>query len=223
MIAHAKPVSGQSIDAERQFISILPTIQSAAEYAFRRLASDEHEEAVQEVLASAYVAFARLAEQGRACQAFGSTLGGYAVAQYRSGRRVGSRMNSADVMAPGQRRFRVERLDDINEDNDDWRATGSRGYRSGTAGLPRPLPLATPRATSPSGMASRELESHSSDVSSTRPGTASTASRWSIRPTDYRPFDHQFKPADLHYAATQHSSGVGICATLPALYRLYFH
>src|SRR5687767_11381193 len=102
MIAHAKTLP---IDAKRRFLSLLPTVQSAAEYAFRRLPTEEREEAVQEVLASAYVAFCRLTAQGRACQAFGSALGGYAVAQYRAGRRVGSRMNSADMMAPAQRRF----------------------------------------------------------------------------------------------------------------------
>jgi hypothetical protein len=122
MIAHAKPIRSQSCDVQQEFLSMLPAICSVAQHAFRGLRSDVREEAVQEVTAHAFIAFTRLVQQGRKHLAFGTVLGHYAVAQYLAGRRTGSRLNSHDVMAPGQSRCRVESLDEFDPHQNEWRA-----------------------------------------------------------------------------------------------------
>jgi RNA polymerase sigma factor (sigma-70 family) len=121
MIAHAKRIHPESCDVQQEFLSMLPTICSVAQHAFRGLRPDAREDAVQEVIAHAFVAFTRLVQQGRQHLAFGSVLGRYAVAQYLVGRRIGSRLNSHDVMAPGQRRCRVQSLDDFDAQDGQWR------------------------------------------------------------------------------------------------------
>jgi len=122
MIAHAKPIRSDSSDQEREFLAMLPGIRSFADYAFRRLKSEARDEAIQEVTASAFVAYVRLVQLGRRHLAFASALARYAVAQYLAGRRTGSRLNSADVMAPGhRRRFRIERLDEFDPHDGVWR------------------------------------------------------------------------------------------------------
>ena len=79
------------------FITLLPTIRRIARYCFRRLPGEEREEAIQEVIASAFVAHARLVQRGKDCAGFATSLARYAIAQFRAGRRVGSRLNSDDL------------------------------------------------------------------------------------------------------------------------------
>jgi RNA polymerase sigma factor (sigma-70 family) len=122
MIAQAKPIRSETYDVQQEFLSMLPNICSVAQHAFRRLQPEAREEAVQEVVAHAFAAFTRLMQQGRQHLAFGSVLGRYAVTQYLAGRRTGSRLNSGDVMAPGQRRCHVESLDEFDPHEDEWRA-----------------------------------------------------------------------------------------------------
>jgi hypothetical protein len=76
---------------------MIPAIQRCANYCFRQLDAVEREEAVQDVIACAFVGYTRLAEQGREGDAYASPLTDYAVRQYRSGRRVGCALNSHDV------------------------------------------------------------------------------------------------------------------------------
>jgi DNA-binding NarL/FixJ family response regulator len=122
MIAHAKPIDSRVCEDQQEFLSMLPAICSVAQHAFRGLRREVRDEAVQEVTAHAFVAFTRLVQQGQKHLAFASALGHYAVAQYRAGRRTGSRLNSRDVMAPGQRRCRVESLDEFDPHAEEWRA-----------------------------------------------------------------------------------------------------
>ena len=97
--AHAtsSDASSAADDWRPAFLGMLPAIQQHARIAFRDLNQTEREEAVQEVIADALVAFVRLWEQGRAEVASWSTLADYAVRHYRSGRRTGTPLNVHDV------------------------------------------------------------------------------------------------------------------------------
>lgn len=122
MIAHVTPIRSDSCDLEREFLAMLPGIRAFAEYAFRRLRPEARDEAIQEVTASAFVAFVRLVDRGHTQLAFASVLARYAVAQYLAGRRTGTRLNSADVMALGRRRrFTIESLDQFDSRDGVWR------------------------------------------------------------------------------------------------------
>ena len=119
MIVHVKTARPNTCDIQQEFLSMLPAICSVAHHSFRHLRGDAHDDAVQEVVAQAFVAFTRLVRQGRQHLAFGTVLGHYAVAQYLAGRRTGSRMNSGDVLA--RRRCRVESLDELDPQDGEWR------------------------------------------------------------------------------------------------------
>lgn len=96
------------------FVAILPSIRNGVTFAFRHLPSDEREDAVQEALANACVAVARLAALGQLDRAFPTPLARFAVAQVRAGRRVGMPAHNRDALSPRAGRtwgFVVERLD----------------------------------------------------------------------------------------------------------------
>ncbi|MBL9164274.1 MAG: hypothetical protein JNL18_16205, partial [Planctomycetaceae bacterium] len=86
------------------FIEMAPTIERYARVAFRKLAPEERDEAVQTTLAAAAVDYARLAASGRGGRAYPTTLARFAVRRYRAGRLLGSRDNAADV---GSRKWRL--------------------------------------------------------------------------------------------------------------------
>ena len=88
------------LDWPARFLLLLPLIRRIARHAFRGMPGDDREEAVQEVIANCYVAYARLVERGREYVAYATPLGRYAVAQYRAGRRIGSSVNIHDVTGP---------------------------------------------------------------------------------------------------------------------------
>ena len=74
-------------------------------------------------ISNAAVAYARLFELGKTDIAYPSVLGRFAVAQVRSGRKVGTRQNSKDVMsriAQGRHSFAVERLDRYDRQDGQW-------------------------------------------------------------------------------------------------------
>ena len=91
------PSSQDSPEWHARFLAMLPAIERYARRAFGGESSDRREEAVQAVVASAVVAYARLAaldkpELGRA-----TPLANYGVKHYRAGRLVGSSVNGRDV------------------------------------------------------------------------------------------------------------------------------
>ncbi|HEV3025585.1 MAG TPA: hypothetical protein VGX76_24100 [Pirellulales bacterium] len=96
------------------FLALLPAIYDQVRYAFRGLRPDALQEAIQETLASAAVAYARLHDQGRADIAYATPLAKFAVRQFRAGRRVGGRLDRNDVLSRHAQRHHkllVERLD----------------------------------------------------------------------------------------------------------------
>ena len=121
MIARAKRRKShrKSSDRHADFLAMLPAIRRSAQIAFRKLPPELRHDLIEEVLANSYVAFARLVERGQAERASPTPLARFAIAQIRTGRRVGSRLRIGDALSQyAQRRkgFQVERLDQCDED-----------------------------------------------------------------------------------------------------------
>lgn len=107
-----------------RFLELLPAIRRHARYAFRHLLPEAHDEAIQEVVANAFVAYARLAEQGKEKLAYATPLAQYAVGQVRAGRRVGGKLNVRDVTSQHCRQSKgvtVERLDRWDCQDESWK------------------------------------------------------------------------------------------------------
>ena len=82
---------------QERFLQMLPQIEKQGRAAFRDLDAEAREDAVAETVANAMCAFRRLHERGELRRAFASALTRYAVAQVRSGRKVGTSQCSRDV------------------------------------------------------------------------------------------------------------------------------
>jgi hypothetical protein len=106
-----------------RFLEMLPSIQQQARAAFRSEMPERQEELIAEVIANAFVAFARLVERGLIDMAYPTPLTQYAIRQVRTGRRVGAKLNVLDVSsqyAQLAKGFTVERLDRRDEQGQ-WR------------------------------------------------------------------------------------------------------
>jgi hypothetical protein len=102
---------------------MLPAIRLHARVSFRHVGVEAREEMVQEVVANAVQAYARLAELGKADIAYPGPLARYGVAQVRDNRRVGGHLNIRDVMSPYCQRHKdvkVERLDKFDCTENEW-------------------------------------------------------------------------------------------------------
>jgi DNA-directed RNA polymerase specialized sigma24 family protein len=102
---------------------MLPKIRSYARTAFGHLDPDSREDAVEETIANAAVAFARLVRRGKAQKAFPTVLAHYAITQVRQGRRVGSRLRIGEVLSSYAQRkkgFVVQRLDRFDRETEEW-------------------------------------------------------------------------------------------------------
>ncbi len=115
-------VAPRTVDDDR-FLELLPTICQHARYVFRHWPPEARDESVQEVIASAFVAYKRLVAQGKQELAYGAPLARYAVARFRAGRRVGVQMNVRDVASQRCRdvkRIKLERLDRWSPQEEAW-------------------------------------------------------------------------------------------------------
>ena len=63
----------------------------------------------------------RLVELGKQDVAYATPLAQYAIRQVRSGRRVGSKLNQRDVMSPANQRVYIERLDQYDTADGNWK------------------------------------------------------------------------------------------------------
>ena len=137
MIALANQPATSPVPAwHTQFLAMLPAITRYASIAFRNLRPEAKSEAVQEVIANSFVAFRRLHELGKLDVAYASALARYGVAQVRSGRQVGTKLNTNDVSsayAQRQKRFRVVRLDRHSQVEGFWRKSIVEDRRTGPA------------------------------------------------------------------------------------------
>lgn len=105
------------------FLKLLPAIRADVRFAFRQFTADAHEEAAQEAVSNAFVAYARLVDQGRSHVAAATPLARFAIAQVRAGRMVGTRFNVRDVSSLPCRRRKgvvVERLDRWDDRKECW-------------------------------------------------------------------------------------------------------
>ena len=82
---------------QTRFLTMLPNIHTRARVAFCGMDAEARQDAISEVVARAYLDYARLVERNMEHVAFPSVLAGYAIRQYLSGRRVGTKVNSGDV------------------------------------------------------------------------------------------------------------------------------
>ncbi|WP_166819996.1 hypothetical protein [Thalassoroseus pseudoceratinae] len=107
-----------------EFLSMLPKITEYASFSFRHLKEDNRDEMVQEVIANACAAYARLVEQGRTEAATWSTLARYAVRQARVGRQIGTSLNVGDVCSRHcqlRKGVRVQGLVRWDDQGQEWR------------------------------------------------------------------------------------------------------
>src|SRR4029077_1729858 len=79
------------------FVKMLPQIKRFASYYFRKERRAVREDLVAEVVASAYLNFARLVERNKLDVASPTPLARFAVKQIRAGRRVGNRADIRDL------------------------------------------------------------------------------------------------------------------------------
>jgi hypothetical protein len=98
MIAAMKTRTYNDEQINRKFLELLPGIRKIAHMAFRDYDPDRQDDAVQEVIAAAFVNVKRLASLGRLGEAKVTPITIFAIKLYRSGRRTGCRQNSKDVM-----------------------------------------------------------------------------------------------------------------------------
>jgi hypothetical protein len=126
MIANAgtrKPQASSRTGNDR-FLSMLPEIQKQAAFAFRGLTVEAREELVQEVVATAYQLFYKLAQRGKTSLAYATPLAKFAVGHVRSGRRIGSRRNMQHVTSPcgcARNGVLTKQLDGFNHRRGEWR------------------------------------------------------------------------------------------------------
>ena len=119
-----------------RFLQLLPAIREQAEYAFREVRVDAHEELVQETIAAAYDMFVTLCHRGRMSLAYATPLAKFAIRHVREGRRIGSRSNSLDITSPckcAAKRITIERLDRFNPRRDEWREVLVEDRKAGPA------------------------------------------------------------------------------------------
>jgi hypothetical protein len=97
-----------------RFVAMIPLIRKHSRFAFRDLPAAIRQERTDDALAHAFVLFAHLVHRRRVRLAHPTALARYAVYRVQSGRPLGSRMNSGDVMSPAaqrRHRFRVNSAD----------------------------------------------------------------------------------------------------------------
>ncbi len=105
------------------FLPMVPKIKEHASYRFRGWPEDVREEAIQETLANACQAYARLAQRGATDSATWSSLAKYAIRQVRTGRKVGGSLNVRDVSSRYcQRHYgvSVHNLHRWDDENQEW-------------------------------------------------------------------------------------------------------
>lgn len=111
-------------DEHAAFLNMLPGIRRAAQIAFRRAGPELREDLISETIARAYVYFSRLAERGELELAMPTPLARFAIAQVRTGRRVGNRLRIRDTMsryAQFKKDFVVEQIDYFDDKSNCWK------------------------------------------------------------------------------------------------------
>lgn len=111
----------QSENAHARFLAMLPQIEQIALHSFRGQQPEARAELVQEVVTNCYLAYCRLVQLGKIDRVFATPLARYAVRQINSGRRVGAKLNTGDVLSPANRRVHVEPLERYVRQDEQWK------------------------------------------------------------------------------------------------------
>lgn len=115
------------------FLDVLPAVKTHAMIRFRRLTPERREDAVQETIAAACVAYQLLAAQGRLHVLSPGSLATFSVLRVTDGRHVGGRRDAArDALSPrAQRRhdFRATSYEVLDEEMGEWREEAIAGRR----------------------------------------------------------------------------------------------
>ena len=120
----------------KAFLGMLPKILVHAKCAFAYLKPEARQEAVQEVVANACQAYARLVELGKTDIAYPIALARYGVKQTRDHRKVGGRLNIKDVLSKycqARKGLVVERLDKFDKNEEVWQEVLVEDKRCGPA------------------------------------------------------------------------------------------
>jgi hypothetical protein len=121
----------------KAFLALLPAILRHAKVAFSYLKPEARQEAVQEVVANACQAYARLVEQDKTAVTNATALARYGVKQTRDGRKVGGHLNCLDISSAYCQRLRnvvVDRLDRHDKDEENaWCEVLVEDRRAGPA------------------------------------------------------------------------------------------
>ena len=123
-------------DSNAMFIAMMPAIERYARFFFLHLKPEAREEAIEGVLAYAFVAFTRLVESGKIDLVYPSVLARFGAAQIRSGRKVGTPENKRDLLsshAQSKNGFVVDRLDRFDKQEDEWKEIAIEDRTSGPA------------------------------------------------------------------------------------------
>jgi hypothetical protein len=137
MIAIAKK-SRPTLTSEHHqlFLAMLPKITEMAHIAFRELDAEGKQEATAEVVASAYIMFVALVEQGRERLAYSTVLAMYGIKRVKIGRMAATPMNVRDVSSTYcqlKKGVRIERLDTYDRDTQSWQEILVEDRRAGPA------------------------------------------------------------------------------------------
>jgi hypothetical protein len=118
-----QPETGQIASWHKGFLTMLPTLERYACFAFRHLLAEARDNAVREVIANCLCAYHRIYERNELRRAFALALVRFAVAQYHAGRRVGTAWNSRDVysaQAQQEADIEIHPLETPGEQSDQW-------------------------------------------------------------------------------------------------------
>jgi hypothetical protein len=132
----SEQASSTELDRDAKFLLMLPKIRRQAGYYLRHVSKKDRADAVQEVVASAFVSWVRLNDRGKADLAFAGPLARYGACQYLAGRRVGSQMNGHDVTShycQRRKKIMVEQLDRFDDPTDQWQEIVVEDRHSGPA------------------------------------------------------------------------------------------
>jgi hypothetical protein len=119
-VSRLKPATA---DLQAMFLKMAPLIATHARICFQDLDPESREELIAETLSNAFCAFLRLAQLNRLSVAYPSALARYSVAQVKSGRKTGSKLNVNDVTSEycqRQKHVSVQRLDKFDADENAW-------------------------------------------------------------------------------------------------------
>jgi hypothetical protein len=137
MIARAKfPKPKVTPKQWQKFLVMLPLIARAARIAFKDKDPEAREELTADVVARAYLMFARLVETSREDLAYPTPLATFGIRQTKDGRKVGMKLNVRDISSKHCQQRKgifLERLDRFDRQEGQWLEVLIEDPRSGPA------------------------------------------------------------------------------------------